>query len=543
MKRWFVRYGLLIYPLLLAGLLLAAVLLTDNGLGDVDNQYSLMAVVLPLGLAVVFTGLSHGKAGRGSAVLGLLLALGAAANTARIVYRLGVDRNILLARELQYNCLYMGSVTLDETEIPGVILFMAPAVLLVVISALVSLFGKNRVPVSKVSFGKCILRCLPLLVTLAALGLGLATMITEQNRVRLEVRQIWTVLMALPMLLTLMLLWTSHRRGSKGAALWAGLCALVHGTAGVLLMMYMGGRSYRGEIINFLMIMSLAAALAELICALMALCMKRPDAAKRAAEAGRFNGVAYVIPGNQTTVASASALTCVTQLMAPRPAPQQPVQRPAPQQPAQRPAPQQPVQRPAPAPQQASAAAYVIPGSATTVVSSAGATGVPQQPNRAASAIPANAAAAPARAVQQAAQGVIQGAEQASRQVSEMQQEIERLRAQLAEKEAAAAQASAPVEEPVVEAPTAPAEEPAAAEPVAPVEEPAAEPVPEEPAQETEAPAEAPEAAEQPAEPVSMENLTAEQKERIEKLSQLLTQGVIDQDTYASTLAAIARGE
>lgn len=40
-----------------------------------------------------------------------------------------------------------------------------------------------------------------------------------------------------------------------------------------------------------------------------------------------------------------------------------------------------------------------------------------------------------------------------------------------------------------------------------------------------------------------MENLTAEQKERIEKLSQLLTQGVIDQETYASTLAAIARGE
>ena len=534
MKRWFVRYGLLIYPLLLAGLLLAAVLLTDNGLGDVDNQYSLMAVVLPLGLAVVFTGLSHGKAGRGSAVLGLLLALGAAANTARIVCRLGVDRNILLARELQYNCLYMGSVTLGETEIPGVILFMAPAVLLVVISALVSLFGKNRVPVSKVSFGKCILRCLPLLVTLAALGLGLATMITEQNRVRLEVRQIWAVLMALPMLLTLMLLWTSHRRGSKGAALWAGLCTLVHGTAGVLLMMYMGGRSYRGEIINFLMIMSLAAALAELICALMALCMKRPDAAKRAAVAGQPNGVAYVIPGNQTTVASASALTCVTQLMAPRPVPQQP---------AQRPAPQQPVQRPAPAPQRASASAYVIPGSATTVVPSAGATGVPQQPNRAASAIPANAAAAPARAVQQAAQGVIQGAEQASRQVSEMQQEIERLRAQLAEKEAAAAQASAPVEEPVVEAPTAPAEEPAAEEPVAPVEEPAAEPVPEEPAQEIEAPAEAPEAAEQPAEPVSMENLTAEQKERIEKLSQLLTQGVIDQETYASTLAAIARGE
>lgn len=537
MKRWFVRYGLLIYPLLLAGLLLAAVLLTDNGLGDVDNQYSLMAVVLPLGLAVVFTGLSHGKAGRGSAGLGLLLALGAAANTARIVYRLGVDRNILLARELQYNCLYMGSVTLGETEIPGVILFMAPAVLLVVISALVGLFGKNRVPVSKVSFGKCILRCMPLLVTLAALGLGLATMITEQNRVRLEVRQIWAVLMALPMLLTLMLLWTSHRRGSKGAALWAGLCALVHGTAGVLLMMYMGGRSYRGEIINFLMIMSLAAALAELICALMALCMKRPDAAKRAAVAGQPNGVAYVIPGNQTTVASASALTCVTQLMAPRPAPQQPVQRPAPQQPVQRPVPQQPAQRPAP--QRASAAAYVIPGSATTVVLSAGATGVPQQPNRAASAIPANAAAAPARAVQQAAQGVIQGAEQASRQVSEMQQEIERLRAQLAEKEAAAAQASAPVEEPVAEAPTAPAEETAAEEPVAPVGEPAEEPVPEEPAQETEAP----EVAEQPAETVSMESLTEEQKERIEKLSQLLSQGVIDQETYASTLAAIARGE
>lgn len=264
MKRWLIRNIWLLPPLALA-LLLVYVTLPD--ISRPDHQLILIGMALPLGLSVVMTNLAHGKAGRRYALLGIVLAAIPCVLLFMLPSRLGVYR--LSYKVLQQH--YIGTI-------PVIVPCMLGAALLVLISACIALFSKNRLPVTKLTIGKRLLRTLLLIVPAAVIFLSWNFLISEQREIGEYIwfQQLLAFTFTLPMLLSILFIDVAHYRGSKGAALWGIFCAAVHVLASLALYYITDTLPTLHEMCKVYVGFSAIAALAELICAIMALVMKRP---------------------------------------------------------------------------------------------------------------------------------------------------------------------------------------------------------------------------------------------------------------------------
>lgn len=277
MKRWLIRNIWLIPPMLLAMALAAWTLIAYDGMLGVDNQLVLIGMAVPLGLSAVLTNLAHGKAGRRFALLGMLLAILSCYVMAKLPTHLnGYTLHYYLLTD------YMLGV------MPVIVPAMGLAALMVLVSGCIALFSRNQLPVAKLPLGKRMLRTLPLLISGAAIALGWYALISEYRALgdHIAFYQLWAFPVMAPVLAAILFIDAAHYRGSKGAAVWGIICALAHSFASLVLV------AYAYHVINpimedmswFLALLSAVAALAEILCAVMALAMKRPPIKTRKTE-------------------------------------------------------------------------------------------------------------------------------------------------------------------------------------------------------------------------------------------------------------------
>lgn len=277
MKRWLIRNIWLIPPMLLAAALAAWTLISNNGMRSVDHQIVLIGMAVPLGLSAVMTNLAHGKAGRRFALLGMLLAI----LSCYIMVKLPTSLNGYSLRYYLLTDYMLGGM-------PVIVPAMGIAALMVLISGCIALFSRNQLPVAKLTQGKRVLRTLPLLISGTAIALGWYALISEYRALsdHIAFYQLWAFPVMAPVLAAILFIDAAHYRGSKGAAVWGIICALAHCFAGLILV------AYAYYVVNpimedmswFLAFLSAVAALAEIICAVMALAMKRPPVKTRKTE-------------------------------------------------------------------------------------------------------------------------------------------------------------------------------------------------------------------------------------------------------------------